>query len=126
MLVGLLVPFQLVILITVAQNDGGLVKSKKIWITVGIIGLVVLASSGWIYGIVKSNRDAKAKELAALQVTFVQQYGGKAVIKQLVSPDRVYAAVWVSDDGITHVSWNIGGLWVTVYSSNPLVPAPLP
>ncbi len=97
-------------------------KRRSLWIILGIVVLVALASSGWIYNVVQSNKDAKSRELAALQTTFVQQYGGKAIIKQMVSPDKVYAAIWVSEDGITHVSWNIGGLWVTVFNSESTAP----
>ena len=95
-------------------------KIKKIlWIVVGVIILIVFTSSGWVYNIVnKNNQLLKSSEMANLQTTFVQQYGGEAAIKQLVSPDKVYAALWSDADGISHVSWNIGGLWVTVYSSS--------
>ncbi len=92
-------------------------KKKRLCIILGVVILLALVSSGWIYTIVKNNDQTKNREMATLQATFVQQYGGKAVIKQLVSPDKVYAAIWVSEDGLTHVSWNIGGLWVTVYTS---------
>jgi hypothetical protein len=64
--------------------------------------------------------------MAVLQTTFVQQYGGQATIKQLVSPDKVYAAVWIGEDGLSHVSWNIGGLWVTVWNSEKSTSAPTP
>ncbi len=97
-------------------------KKKRLCIILGVVILLALVSSGWIYTIVKNNDQAKNRELSALQATFVQQYGGKAVIKQMVSPDKVYAAIWVSEDGVTHVSWNIGGLWVTVFNSES--PAP--
>ncbi len=96
-------------------------KSKR---TLGIVAAVIIflaiGSSGWVYNIVnKNNQLLRTNEMSALQVTFVQQYGSQAVIKQLVSPDKVYAALWSDGDGISHVSWNIGGLWVTVYSATP-------
>ncbi len=100
-------------------------KRKTLWITLAVIILIALAGSGWVYNAVRSNNLTRNNEMAVLQTTFVQQYGGQATIKQLVSPDKVYAAVWIGEDGITHVSWNIGGLWVTVWSSPaPTTPAP--
>ncbi len=101
-----------------------IMKKKTLWVVVAVVVFVALSSSGWVYNLVKANQDAKGRELATLQTTFVQQYGGQAVIKQMVSPDRVYAAIWVSEDGVTHVSWNIGGLWVTVWSSLSATPTP--
>jgi len=96
-----------------------------------IIGLVVLlvvgGSSGWVYNFIQKNNNAKAIELAVLQQTFLQQYGDKAVIKQMVSPEKVYAVAWTDGDGLSHVSWNIGGLWVTVFSGSvPTTTAPAP
>ncbi len=95
---------------------------KRILVVLGIVILMAVTASGWTYNVVKSRSDAKATEAAILQQTFLQQYGDTAVIKQLVSPDRVYAALWTDGDGIQHVSWNIGGLWLTVYSGNPSTP----
>ena len=32
----------------------------------------------------------------------------------------MYAATWKSTDGITHLSWNVGGFWIEVYrTENP-------
>lgn len=91
---------------------------KLIWIPLVVIAAICLASSGFIYNALRENsQSANSNELANLQVTFLQQYGSDATIKQLVCPDKVYAAAWTSSDGATHISWNIGGLWVTVYSS---------
>ncbi len=92
---------------------------KKVLGIVGIVlVLIALASSGWIYNIMHQNSQLlRGNEMATLQTTFVQQYGSQATIQQLVSPDKVYAALWTDGEGISHVSWNIGGLWVTVYSS---------
>lgn len=103
-------------------------NSKKIlWIVLVVILLVAFTSSGWVYNILNANRQlVKSNEMATLQTTFVQQYGSGAVIKQLVSPDKVYAALWSDADGISHVSWNIGGLWVQVYSSSQPIPVPTP
>ncbi len=98
---------------------------KTIWIIVAVIIIVTLASSGWIYNIVvKNNQLLESNEIASLQTTFVQQYGSEAVIKQLVSPDKVYAALWTDKSGVAHVSWNIGGLWVMVYTGE--VPSSTP
>ncbi len=95
-------------------------KGKKILgIIVAVIVLVGLVSSGWVYNIINTNSQlVRGNEMATLQTTFVQQYGSGAVIKQLVSPDKVYAALWVGDDGISHISWNIGGMWAVVWSSS--------
>jgi hypothetical protein len=83
-----------------------------------LVVVLVLACSGWVYYIIQSRIDSANNELNAVQSAFVQQYGEDAVVKKLVSPNKVYAAVWTGgSDNITHVSWNIGGLWVTVYSS---------
>lgn len=103
-------------------------KSKKTWlIVVGVVILIILIGSGWVYNIVKENgKLASNNELATLQTTFVQQYGNQATIKQLVSPDKVYAALWSDGDGISHVSWNIGGLWVSVWSGSPPNTTPTP
>jgi hypothetical protein len=93
---------------------------KKQWIITSIVGVFVFAliSSGWIYSAVKLRDDAKVKELETLQSTFNQQYGTDGItVTQMISPDKVYVAVWTSKDGTTNVSWNIGGLWVTVFSS---------
>ncbi len=99
-------------------------KGKKVLGIVGtVLVLVALVSSGWIYNIISRNNElVRGNEMATLQTTFVQQYGSGAIIKQLVSPDKVYAALWTDGDGIQHVSWNIGGLWLTVYSGNPSTP----
>jgi len=100
-------------------------KGKKvIGIVAGVIVLVGLISSGWVYGIVSKNAQlVKGNEMASLQTTFVQQYGSGATIKQLVSPDKVYAALWSDAEGNSHVSWNVGGLWVTVWSTPVTTPA---
>jgi hypothetical protein len=87
-------------------------KRKVLWIAIGIIVLVVFASSGWVYNTIKANEQL---ELANLRGTFVQQYGNQAVISKIVSPSKVYAALWIDSDNTTYVSWNIGGLWITVY-----------
>lgn len=101
---------------------------KSIWVLILVV-LFLGTGSGWVYNLVSSNRQLiKSNEMATLQTTFVQQYGSGAVIKQLVSPEKVYAALWSDGEGVSHVSWNIGGLWVTVYNSpttNPtLSPTP--
>jgi len=101
-------------------------RKKRIIVMVatGIV-VVAIAGSGWIYGVVSKNSQiAKNNELATLQTTFTQQYGGQAVIKQLVSPQKVYAALWTDSAGASHISWNIGGLWVTVYNSSANITSP--
>ncbi len=93
-------------------------KGKRIlWTIVLGIAVVLVTGSGWGYVMIKDRENARNTEMAILLQTFVQQYGDKAVIKQLVSPTNVYAAAWVDSDNVTRVSWNIGGLWVTVYNS---------
>ncbi len=98
--------------------------NKKLWVVIGVLVLAVIGTtSGLIYNMVKSNSETATKaEMSQLQTTFVQQYGSKAVIKELVAPEKVYAALWSDGDGISHVSWNIGGVWAVVWSS----PAPTP
>jgi hypothetical protein len=94
-------------------------KRKVFWIAVAVVIVMVLTSSGWVFNILSRNSELiKSNEMATLQTTFIQQYGSQAVIKQLVSPNKVYAALWTDGDGLSHVSWNIGGLWVTVFSSS--------
>ncbi len=94
-------------------------KKKTLWIILGVIAIIALASSGWIFNILNKNSElVKSNEMVTLQTTFVQQYGSGAVIKQLVSPSKVYAALWSDSDNVSRVSWNIGGLWVLVWSSN--------
>lgn len=98
---------------------------KVLWIVMGVIIVIALSSSGWVYNIVNRNNElVRGNEMATLQTTFVQQYGSGAVIKQLVSPNKVYAAMWTDADGISHVSWNIGGVWAVVWSSPSPTTAP--
>lgn len=98
---------------------------KIVCIVLGVIVLVALAGSGWIYNILADNAQlARNEETVALQVTFLQQYGNQAKIEQLVSPDKVYSVFWSDGEGYTHVSWNIGGLWVTVWDSGKPASAP--
>lgn len=100
---------------------------KYKWIAIGLAIVIVIGGSFWGYNYVKGNNDAKINnEMATLQTTFVQQYGSSAVIKQLVSPTKVYAALWVGADNISHVSWNIGGLWCVVWSSGNPASSPTP
>ena len=103
-------------------------KRKTLWIVIGVIVIIAFISSGWVYNLVRNNNQLlKSNEMATLQTTFVQQYGSNAVIKQLVSPEKVYAALWnekPDGTGINHVSWNIGGLWVTVWSTPTSNPTP--
>ncbi len=97
----------------------------KSWIikTIGIAVMAILivsAGSGWIYSYVKSTQNTKSLELSQLNASFAQQYGSDGIIvKQLVQSNKVYSAVWSGKDGMAHVSWNVGGLWVTVYSYQP-------
>jgi len=85
-----------------------------------VVVLVAVTCSGWTITIMKSRVDAKNKELVDLQSSFAKQYGTDGIsITQLVSPDKVYAAVWTSKDGTNHVSWCIAGIWVTVFSESP-------
>ncbi len=95
-------------------------KKKVISIVAIIVVIIAAISSGWIYNIVRTN---KANELTTLLDTFRQQYGTEAVIKDLVSPKKVYAVSW-SDNGYNNISWNIGGIWVTVFST-PVIEVPI-
>jgi len=99
--------------------------TKKQLICMSIAGVFALVaiSSGWIYAAIESRSDAKEKELATLTSSFSQQYGTDGItITQMVSPDKVYVAVWTDKDGTTHVSWNMAGIWVTVWNGE--TPAP--
>lgn len=89
---------------------------KKILTVVAVTLVVALAGSGWFYNFAMDRKSAKDLELAQLNSSFIQQYSKDATVKQLTSQSKVYTAVWTDKDGTTHVSWNIGGLWVTVYS----------
>ena len=89
-------------------------KKRIVWI-ITIVLLLVLTSSGWVYVAVESRNNAKTRELSELQTAFAQQYGNEAVMKQLVSVEKVYAAYWTRPDGTPYVSWNVGGVWVTVH-----------
>lgn len=96
---------------------------KPLGIAAGILLLLAFTSSGWIYNVVRKSAQLEASnEQMALRATFLQQYGNQAIIKQLVSPKKVYSVFWTDEAGINHVSWNIGGLWVMVYSSNDAAP----
>lgn len=91
-------------------------KKRILW-SIAIVVLLVVSSSGWIFYTVQNRSDAREKELTTLASSFNQQYGTDGItIKQMVSPDKVYVAVWTSKDGTTHVSWSIGGIWVTVWN----------
>jgi len=91
---------------------------KVIVIIVSAIVLLCLIGSGWVYNLVITNNELiESNEMATLQTTFIQQYGSEATIQRLVSPDKVYAAVWTDGDGISHVSWCIGGVWALVWTA---------
>ena len=89
---------------------------KKVLAVVTVVFMVALAGSGWFYNFAKDRQSAKDLELAQLNSSFVLQYGVEATVKQLTSQSKVYTAIWTDKDSITHVSWNIGGIWVTVYN----------
>jgi hypothetical protein len=92
-------------------------KKRILWVVVSLI-LVAVASSGWVFNTIQTRNNVREKELETLMSAFNLQYGTDGItIKQLVSPKNVYVAAWTSKDGIAHVSWNIGGIWVTVYSA---------
>ena len=105
---------------------------KNNWKIVTVILAIILIAGGslWGYTTIKGNNDAKVaqlklqsdNEMATLQTTFVQQYGNGAIIKQLVAPTKVYAALWTGTDNVSHVSWNLGGIWVVVWNSNQPTP----
>ncbi len=99
-------------------------KKRILQVIVWVIVIIALTSSGWVYNIIKDKNEVDDNKLAELQSTFIQQYGESAVMGKIVSPDRVYAAMWSDGEGVTYVSWNIGGLWVTVYSSQEQVTTP--
>ena len=90
-------------------------KTAKIIIC--IILILGVASSGWLYYYLKTRNDKDLAESIALNNSFVQQYGQDAKVLQLVIPDKVYAVSWEDGDKTTHVSWNIGGLWVEVWNN---------
>ena len=99
-----------------------LLKNKKI--VCGVIGVIVLVAicSGVVFLLVKNHYN-KADELANLQATFSQQIGTDGItIKQMLRADKVYTAVWESSDGKAHVSWNVSGLWATVWNEPTTTP----
>jgi hypothetical protein len=101
-------------------------KRKLIWYG-SITVLVVLVLSGWIFYFIQHQNEVKAEELTLLQTSFNTQYGTDGIkILQFAAPDKVYAASWTSKDGATHISWNIGGIWVTVYNSTIPLPEETP
>ncbi len=92
---------------------------KKIITAVGVVVLVALMVSGWCYALAESRSNARDLELLQLNTSFVQQYGTDGItVQQLTQPEKFYMAVWTAKDGSTNTSWSIGGIWVTVYTSN--------
>lgn len=92
-------------------------KKRILW-SIAVVVLLCVASSGWILNTVQNRENAREKELATLMSAFNQQYGTDGItIKQVISPDKVYVAVWTDKDSVTHVSWNMAGIWVTVYNA---------
>ncbi len=90
---------------------------KRILVGAGVVLLIALIASGWGYSLYKDRQNTKALELVQLNTSFAQQYGTDGItIKQFAQPDKVYTAVWTSKDGAAHISWNIGGYWVTIYN----------
>ncbi len=94
-------------------------KAKRILLIVLLTTiLIIFTASGWVYNIwVKNAQLIESQEMATIQASFVQQYGSGATINQLVAPDKVYAAAWTDGDGLSHVSWNIGGVWAVIWTS---------
>jgi hypothetical protein len=100
---------------------------KRIITIVAVILVIAIAGSGWGYYFAKSRQSAKDLELTNLQSSFSQWYGTDGItVTQIVSPSKVYAASWTSKDGATHVSWSIGGVWVTVINGQPPAPTATP
>lgn len=92
--------------------------NKKLLMILAIVIIVAGATSGWVFNFIKSQKYARDKELTAVQSSFDRQYGIDGItIMQMVSPKKVYAVSWKSKDGLSHVSWNIGGIWVMVYTA---------
>jgi len=101
--------------------------NKTVKIVLSTIVLVLAISSGWIYSVYQNKRTTILSEQAIAQETFARQYGDKANITRWVTSDKVYAAQWTGEDGVTYISWSVGGLWVTVYRSKPVTePVPTP
>lgn len=91
-------------------------KYKWLSIALASIILVGLIAGGYFY--FKHQDNIKHNnEIMNLNTSFIQQYGSKVTIKQMVAPQKVYAALWIDADGIDHVSWNIGGVWAVVWSA---------
>lgn len=97
---------------------------RKVITAVVIILAVMLAGSGWFYNFARSRKSAEDLEMAQLNSSFIQQYSKDATVKQLTSQSKVYVAIWTDKDNVIHVSWNVGGLWVTVYVGTPTASVP--
>ncbi len=94
------------------------IKKVVIWV-IGVIVVLSLIGSGWVYSYCRNRNSALDRELATLTATFNQQYGTDGIkVNQMLANKKVYTAVWESKDGATHISWNVGGLWVTVWDGN--------
>jgi len=92
-------------------------KKRIILTTLAIIVALGIGSSGWVFNLLKDRETAADREFSVLKQSFDQQYGTEGItITQLVAPKKVYAASWTSPDKASHVSWNIGGVWVTVWN----------
>jgi len=100
---------------------------RRLFTLVGIIlAVLILSGSGWGYMSWKTNRDNNKTLMATLDAQFQQQYGTTNVtIKQFMRAKITYVAVW-TDGKNTNVSWNVGGLWVTVYSQSIASTTPPP
>ena len=98
-----------------------MINKKVLWVLVGVIVCLVIASSGWIYHLASLNNvgdeEILKNEVLTLQNNFYIQYGENTEIIELKSPEHVYYAIWVDkSDNTTYVSWAIGGIWSKVWS----------
>jgi hypothetical protein len=90
-------------------------KHPKIMFAIAVVLMLACTASGWIYSALNSRQQISNSLLHELNQSFIQSYGTNITINKLVSPDRVFAALCEDESGNTFVSWNIGGLWVTVW-----------
>jgi hypothetical protein len=90
---------------------------NKLLIIIGIIILLAISALGWIFVGITSDNRLSDNEINALKISFIQTYGDNVTINQLISPDRIYAALCKDTKGNLFISWNVGGYWITVWTA---------
>ena len=78
--------------------------------------MIALGASSWGFVSIRNRNVTNEAIMQSLDSSFAQQYGTTGItVKQFMASSKVYVVVW-QDAKNTNVSWNIGGLWVTVYA----------